>query len=227
MEADAGPARPVTPRPDTSTTVVPMARRFEGAGMRSPQVSGSSRALSVLPHAPGGQSVPRSRQQGYCRRSRISSRTRPASAWPRISFITAPMRAPAAATLPSRIFSATSGLASIARSTASPRAPSSETTARPRAATTSSGVPSPARTPSKTWRASLSLIAPSSTSAWMRGDVGRGDRQGGELDALRVGAAGELGEPPLAADCGEAPAATVSSTSASAPRRRCRASRGR
>ena len=50
--------------------------------------------------------------------SRISSRTRPASAWPRISFITAPISAPAAATLPSRILSATSGLAAIARSTA-------------------------------------------------------------------------------------------------------------
>ncbi len=46
--------------------------------------------------------------------SRISSRTRPASACPRISFITAPMSAPAAACLPSRIFSATSGFAAIA-----------------------------------------------------------------------------------------------------------------
>ena len=48
----------------------------------------------------------------------MSSRTRPASAWPRISFITAPISAPAAATLPSRILSATSGLAAMARSTA-------------------------------------------------------------------------------------------------------------
>ena len=48
----------------------------------------------------------------------MSSRTRPASACPRISFITAPISAPAAATLPSRILSATSGLAAIALSTA-------------------------------------------------------------------------------------------------------------
>ena len=34
----------------------------------------------------------------------------PASAWPRVAFITAPTIAPAAATLPPRIFSATSGL---------------------------------------------------------------------------------------------------------------------
>ena len=37
-------------------------------------------------------------------RSRMSSRTRAASAWPRVAFMTAPTRAPAAATLPSRIF---------------------------------------------------------------------------------------------------------------------------
>src|SRR3954469_20288019 len=47
----------------------------------------------------------------------MSSRTRPASAWPFISFMTAPMRAPAAATLPSRILSATSGLAAMGVST--------------------------------------------------------------------------------------------------------------
>ncbi len=42
-------------------------------------------------------------------RSRMSSRTRAASAWPFIAFMTAPMMAPAAWTLPSRIFSSTSG----------------------------------------------------------------------------------------------------------------------
>ncbi len=50
--------------------------------------------------------------------SRISSRTVLASAWPLVAFITAPTRAPAAATLPSRTFCATSGLAAIASSTA-------------------------------------------------------------------------------------------------------------
>ena len=48
------------------------------------------------------------------RRARMSSRTRAASAWPRVAFMTAPTRAPAAATLPSRILAATSGLAAIA-----------------------------------------------------------------------------------------------------------------
>ena len=49
------------------------------------------------------------------------------------------------------------------------------------------------------------------------GDVGRGDRQGGDLGALLVGAPGQLGEPPLARGLREAPAAMVSSTRPSAP----------
>ncbi len=81
---------------------------------------------------------------------------------------TAPTNAPAAATLPSRTFCAASGSAAIAWSTAAPSAPSSDTTASPRASTTSSGEPSPATTPSSTWRASLSLSFPDSTSSTMR-----------------------------------------------------------
>src|SRR5215813_10192186 len=54
------------------------------------------------------------RGQDSVRRCRISSRTRAASAWPRVAFITAPTRTPAAAVLPERTLAATSGLASIA-----------------------------------------------------------------------------------------------------------------
>ena len=46
----------------------------------------------------------------------MSSRTRAASAWPRVAFMTAPTRTPAAAILPSRILAATSGLAAMASS---------------------------------------------------------------------------------------------------------------
>src|SRR5690606_34532925 len=94
----------------------------------------------------------------YCAaRSSTSSRTRAASAWPFIAFMTAPMIAPAAWTLPSRIFSSTSGWEASASSMAAMRAPSSETTASPRASTISCGEPSPAIMPSSTCRASLSV----------------------------------------------------------------------
>ena len=56
-------------------------------------------------------------------RSSTSSRTRAASALPDICFITAPISAPAACTLPSRILATDPGLAAIAASTASARAP--------------------------------------------------------------------------------------------------------
>ena len=46
----------------------------------------------------------------WVRRARISSRTRAASAWPPVAFMTAPTRAPTAASLPPRTLSATSGL---------------------------------------------------------------------------------------------------------------------
>lgn len=46
--------------------------------------------------------------------SMISSCTRAASAWPRVAFMTAPTRAPAACTFPPRIFSTTSGFAARA-----------------------------------------------------------------------------------------------------------------
>ena len=112
--------------------------------------------------------------------------------------MTAPTMAPAAATLPPRIFSATSGCAASASSMAARRAPSSLTTASPRAATTSSGEPSPASTPSITWRASLSLSAPSSTSASTRATSAGVIGEVGELDAALVGDAGQLAGPPLA-----------------------------
>jgi hypothetical protein len=95
-----------------------------------------------------------------------------ASAWPLVAFITAPTIAPAAAIFPPRILSATSGCAASASSTAATSAPSSETTARPRRATTSSGVPSPASTPSTTWRASLFVSEPFDTSSITRATCG-------------------------------------------------------
>ena len=62
----------------------------------------------------------------------------------------------------------------------------------------SSGSPSPASTPSSTWRASLSLIRPSSTSFCSCpicvGVTGRL----GQLDLLLLGGAGQLAHPPLA-----------------------------
>jgi glucose/arabinose dehydrogenase len=75
-----------------------------------------------------------------------------ASAWPRISFMTAPMSAPAACDL---AVADLRGDVRVGRDRARPpppssRAPSSETTASPRASTTSSGSPSPASTPSST-----------------------------------------------------------------------------
>src|SRR5690606_17154333 len=111
----------------------------------------------------GGSS--RASSQACATRSRMSSRTRPASAWPRVAFMTAPMIAPTGPWFPPRTFSMTSGCAASASSIAARRGPSSETTSSPRATTTSSGEPSPASTPSSTWRASLSLMRPASTSA--------------------------------------------------------------
>ncbi|OLB66032.1 MAG: hypothetical protein AUI10_04170 [Actinobacteria bacterium 13_2_20CM_2_72_6] len=112
--------------------------------------------MSVLYFDPKGEPV---------RRARTSSRTVFASACPRVAFMTAPTMTPAAATLPSRTFAATSGFAAIASSTAAVSAPVSDTTARPRAAITADGEPSPATTPSRTVRASLSVSLPSSISA--------------------------------------------------------------
>ena len=63
--------------------------------------------------------------------------------------------------------------------------------------------------------------------AWIaRTSAGR-DRQGRELDALFVGAAGQLGEPPLRAACGEARQRWSARPGAALPRLRCRASRAR
>ena len=64
--------------------------------------------------------------------------------------------------------------------------------------TTSSGVPSPASTPSNTCRASLSLTRPASISAWMPATCSGVIVEGVEVDILLVGAPGQLAEPPLA-----------------------------
>ncbi|SKU89197.1 Uncharacterised protein [Mycobacteroides abscessus subsp. abscessus] len=82
-----------------------------------------------------------------------------------MAFITAPTMAPAAATLPSRIFWATSGLAANASSTAAWITESSRTTTRPRSFITCSGSPSPASTPSTTCRANLLDSLPSLINA--------------------------------------------------------------
>ena len=81
------------------------------------------RASSWRTHAARGQPWPQA--------ASTSSRTRAASAWPLVAFITAPTIAPAAATLPPRIFSATSGLAASASSTAAWISESSRTTRQP------------------------------------------------------------------------------------------------
>ncbi|CAO0830381.1 hypothetical protein SMICM17S_11653 [Streptomyces microflavus] len=62
---------------------------------------------------------------------------------------------------------------------------------------TVSGVPSPARTPSMTWRASLSLRSPGDQRGHP-GDLRRGDRQLVQASAGLVGVAGQLAHPPLA-----------------------------
>src|SRR5262245_10278967 len=151
------------------------------------------------------------------RRSRISSRTRAALAWPRVAFMTAPTSAPAAATLPARILSAMSGLAAIASSIADPSAASSDTTTRPRAATTSSGDPSPASTPSMTHRASLSLTVPASISATTRatwpGVIGSAETSVPASLARRASSPSHH----LRASAGGAPAATVAATTSTAP----------
>ena len=77
----------------------------------------------------------------------------------------APINAPAAGTWPSRTFCAVSGCAAHARSIAAINSESSFTTLMPRAAITSAGFPSPAITPSTTWRANLSVNSPALTSA--------------------------------------------------------------
>ena len=77
-----------------------------------------------------------------------------------VSFITAPISAPAAGKCPPRTFSATSGIAAQTFSIAASSAPSSLTTLNPRAAITAAGLPSPLITPSTTWRANLSVSSP-------------------------------------------------------------------
>ena len=101
-------------------------------------------------------------------------RTRLASAWPWVAFITAPTSAPAAATLPSRIFWATSGLGGdrlIHRG--GQRRVVADHGEAAAGLTTSSGVPSPASTPSMTCRASRSLSAPGVDQRGYPGHVGR------------------------------------------------------
>ena len=140
-----------------------------------------------------------------------------ASAWPLVAFITAPTTAPAACTLPLRIFSATSGCAARASSMAARRAPSSLTTASPRRAMTASTSPSPAITPSNTCRASLSFNEPSVMSASMRamcwGVTPSASRSTSRSLAVRRSSPVHH----LRAAAGSTPAATVSSTSSSAP----------
>ena len=75
------------------------------------------------------------------------------------------MSAPAAGKCPLRTFSAVSACSAHTFSIAAISAPSSLTTLMPRLATTSEGFPSPAITPSTTWRASLSVSSPALTSA--------------------------------------------------------------
>ena len=118
--------------------------------------------------------------------------------------MTAPMTAPAACTLPSRIFSSTSGCAASASSIAAMSAPSSETTARPRASTTSCGVPSPSDDALEHLAGELVGEGARVDQPLQRGDVCRRDEIG-RLAALRVRDAGDLARPPLARRGGRRP----------------------
>ena len=168
---------------------------------------------TLLPADPGAAATrdPVGRVDGQVSFSRISSRTRPASAWPRISFMTAPISAPAAATLPSRILSATSGLAAIAASTA---ATGRRRRRRP-----------PARGPRRSPRGALAgehavehlagqlvVDACPRRPAPGRRRPGRASRRGRRSRRpASLARRAELGEPPLAGRRGDAPAAMVSS----------------
>ena len=137
--------------------------------------------------------------------SRISSRTRPASAWPRISFITAPMRAPAAATLPSRILSATSGLAAMALSTAVDRAPSSETISRPAGGDDLLGGALAGEQAVEHLAGELVVDPAAVDQGLYGGDLLGRHAERVDLDARVVGAPGQLGQPPLARRLGGGP----------------------
>ena len=161
LRPDAGPSRwPPTAtsgsRPVTGTAVGPRPGRRTGSSSRHPLSTGHGGRLDLerraaRPRTEGGSTSNGGRLDGGgsgsgVRRSRTSSRTRAASAWPRMSFIAAPMSAPAAATLPERHLLGDVRVGFDRAVHGIPHAPSSETTAIPRAATTSSGDPSPAST---------------------------------------------------------------------------------
>ena len=111
--AAAGARRPRAGAPDEP-------RGAAGGGVRAARRTRAGARDGDLP-GPGVRRAARPRlaasarsrrgQPSTPRRSSSSSRTRAASAWPRVAFMTAPTIAPAAATLPPRIFSATSALA--------------------------------------------------------------------------------------------------------------------
>jgi hypothetical protein len=111
----------------------PVPARYASA---EPRPSPRSVRFGLFGRTPSPEAADGHRSQAWAR-SRTSSRTRAASALPCIAFMTAPMTAPAACTLPSRIFASTSGCEASASSIAATSAPSSDTTARPRASTIS------------------------------------------------------------------------------------------
>ncbi len=119
--------------------------------------------------------------------------------------------------MPPLIFSATSGLAAIAASTASVSGPSSDTTARPFAETTSFGAPSPSATRPSTCLAILSLIVfaaiSSSTSTTCAGVIPSSATATSRAFARR--AISPIHH--LRAAAAEAPASTVATISSRTP----------
>ena len=177
----------------------------------------ASRVTGRVGRTPSAEAADAASGQAWARSS-TSSRTRAASAWPFIAFMTAPMTAPAACTLPSRIFASTSGCEASASSIAAMSAPSSETTASPRASTTSCGVPSPGDDALEHLAGELVGERARRRRAPASAATSRGRRRASAASrpcafAMRVISPVHH----LRAAAGVAPAATVASTSASRP----------
>ena len=112
--------------------------------------------------------------------------------------MTAPTSAPMACTLPPRTFSATSGLPSIAASTAATSSSDSPRTARPRAShhlrrVALAGEDAVERLPGQ-----LVVDRAGGHEPDQLGDLRRGHGELGQLDAGVVRAPGQLAQPPLA-----------------------------
>ena len=132
------------------------------------------------------------------RRSRSSSRTRPASAWPRVAFMTAPTIAPAAADLAAADLVRDVGLGGEGLVDGGEQRP---VVADDREAAGGDHLVRRALAGEHALDHLAGQLVVERALADERldaGDVGRRDRQVGHLDAALVGDAGELAHPPLA-----------------------------